>query len=292
MSVPNYTHYLNDLNKDYLEQLANLAYKEDVFNGDHTTLATVPENAQGTASIYAKADGIVAGIEVAADFIAYFSDVLTIEAFKKDGDQVEEGDKVLTINGAVQSILTVERSLLNLMQHLSGIATKSYHFNQILRNYSTKLLDTRKTITGLRVLEKWAVALGGAVNHRLGLYDMVMLKDNHIDYAGGIQPAIDEVKKYLADNEFQIPVVVEARSMEEVNVILRNEGIYRILLDNMSLDTMTKAVGLIDGKTQTEASGGVTASNLRAIASTGVDYISTSQLNREIKPLDLTLKLN
>ena len=287
-----YTSLLTTYNQDFIPNLVDQALKEDIQDGDHTTLATVPPGAHGAATLYAQGTGVIAGISLAEDLFSYFSPELTLEPHKQDGDGVSTGETIFTISGPVQGILTGERLVLNFIQHLSGIATKTRMLSQQIEDYPAALLDTRKTTPGLRVLEKWAVGLGGAVNHRLGLFDMIMLKDNHIDHAGGMNKGIQAVKDYLKAHDLSIPIVIEARSLEEVSAIIQHEGIKRILLDNMSPETMKEAISLINGQMQTEASGGVDADNLRRIAETGVDYISTSELTRGITPLDVSLKID
>lgn len=283
--------FLNTYQQDFIQQLTELIWNEDVQAGDHTTLATIPREAIGKATLFAKDEGMLAGLEACRFIFSYFDDDLKLSTTLEDGNWVKAGDQVFTVTGSVRSILTAERTVLNLIQHLSGIATKTHEWCKLLEEYETNLLDTRKTTPGLRILEKWAVGIGGAVNHRFGLYDMIMLKDNHIDYAGGIDAAIKAVKNYLAKYNLALPIVVEARSLEEVKAVIQHHGITRILLDNMSLTDMANAVSIIGSHCQTEASGGILADNLQAIAETGVNYISTSQLNREIKPLDLSLKI-
>lgn len=287
-----YASFLNTDKADFLATITKQAYLEDIQSGDHTTLATVPADARGSATLVAKAQGLVAGISLAEDLFPKFHSDITLHPLKQDGDAVTEGEEIFTLSGSVRGIITGERQVLNYIQHLSGIATKARHLTHKLTGYSCGLLDTRKTTPGLRLLEKWAVTLGGAHNHRMGLFDMVMLKDNHIDYAGGMDEAVRAVQTYLSAHGLSVPVVVEARSLEEVKTILTYDGIDRILLDNMSPETLTSAVALIDGRVATEASGGVDEANLHSIAATGVDYISTSQLTRAVTPLDVSLKLN
>ncbi len=283
--------YLTPYNQDYLQQLLKLAWMEDVQSGDHSTLATIPENATGQATLYAKDSGIIAGLGLVQELFNSFSDNLKVVTYSRDGEWVQKGDQLFNVEGSVRGMLTGERTVLNVIQHLSGIATKTCNWCQYLEGYHTHLLDTRKTTPGLRLLEKWATALGGAANHRIGLYDMLMIKDNHIDYAGGMHKAIDAVKTYLEAQALSVPVVIETRSLEEVRQVLAHPGIARILLDNMTLETMAEAVRLIDGQCETEASGGIQKENLRPIAETGVDYISSSQLTRNTQPLDMSLKI-
>lgn len=283
--------YLTTYNQNFIQHLLDMVWNEDVQEGDHTTLSTIPEDAKGKATLYAKASGLVAGLRIAPEIFAYFDPNLQVKTFFEDGAWIKKGDAVFTVSGSVRGILTGERTVLNIIQHLSGIATKSQNWCTYIEEFPTQLMDTRKTTPGLRVFEKWAVALGGAVNHRQGLYDMIMLKDNHIDYSGGIHAAIKDVKAYLAKRQLSIPIVVEAQTLDEVKSIIAHNGIERILLDNMSINELKEAVKLVGEYCDTEASGGVEAENLRPIAETGVDYISTSQLTREIKPLDLSLKM-
>ncbi len=277
--------------KDYLQKFIDLAVKEDLGAGDHTSQAIFNADQHGKAQLVAKEEGIVAGLGLIPFIYQNLNTSVNVTAHFKDGNLVGEGNQVLTIEGPYQSILTGERLILNFTQHLSGIATKTWQLTHLVAPLLTKLLDTRKTTPGLRLLEKWAVQAGGGVNHRLGLDDMVMIKDNHIDYLGSIDQAVRQVQDYLKAQELQdIPIVVEARNHEEIREILKLPNITRILLDNFSTPDLKEAVRLVNQQIPTEASGGIDAGNLKAYAQTGVDYISTSELTRNFKPLDLTLK--
>lgn len=277
--------------KDYLDQFIDFTIKEDVGSGDHTSQAIFNTDLHGKAQLIAKDEGVVAGLQLAPLIYQKINPSIHISTHHEDGSLVKEGDPVLTVEGPYQSILTGERLTLNFIQHLSGIATKTWHLTELVKPLNTKLLDTRKTTPGLRLLEKWAVRAGGGANHRLGLDDMVMIKDNHIDHVGSIDQAIHCVRDYLNSQELQdMPIVVEARNLEEIRKVLNYSNIARILLDNFSPKDLEEAVKLVNQQIPTEASGGIDADNLKTYAQTGVDYISTSELTRNFKPLDLNLK--
>lgn len=266
------------------------AIREDVGEGDHSTLACIPKQATGKAKLLVKDEGILAGIEFAKQVFDYVDSSLKVEELMKDGDTMTYGDIAFNVSGSSQSILKAERLVLNAMQRMSAIATKTQQFSALLKEYKTQILDTRKTTPGFRALEKQAVKIGGGENHRFALYDMVMLKDNHIDFAGGISKAIQKTLDYLATNKLDLKIIVEARSLSEVKEILKSEGIYRILLDNFSFEDTKKAVKLIDGKCYTESSGGITLENAKAYAECGVDFISSGALIHSVYNLDLSLK--
>lgn len=266
------------------------AIREDVGEGDHSSLACIPKQATGKAKLLVKDEGILAGIEFAKQVFDYVDSSLKVEELMKDGDTMTYGDIAFNVSGSSQSILKAERLVLNAMQRMSAIATKTQQFSALLKEYKTQILDTRKTTPGFRALEKQAVKIGGGENHRFALYDMVMLKDNHIDFAGGISKAIQKTLDYLATNKLDLKIVVEARSLSEVKEILKSEGIYRILLDNFSFEDTKKAVKLIDGKCYTESSGGITLENAKAYAECGVDFISSGALIHSVYNLDLSLK--
>jgi nicotinate-nucleotide pyrophosphorylase (carboxylating) len=268
----------------------NLALQEDIGNGDHTTLACIPENSTQKAKLIVKDSGIIAGIDLAEKIFHQFNNTLVFEKIIPDGSSVKNGDIAFVVSGNARSILTAERLVLNCMQRMSGISTYTAKLVQLIKGTNTKLLDTRKTTPGFRFYEKQAVKIGGGFNHRFGLYDMIMIKDNHIDYAGGITKAINSVKNYLLKNNLALNIVVEARNINEVNEILSIEGVHRILLDNFTPNEMQKAVLLVNKKTETEASGGITEETILAYAKTGVDYISVGALTHQIKSLDLSLK--
>tara|TARA_R110000787_G_scaffold234375_4_gene341260 strand:- start:5381 stop:6238 length:858 start_codon:yes stop_codon:yes gene_type:complete len=266
------------------------AFREDVGEGDHTSLSCIPTNAQGKAKLLVKDTGIIAGVEFAKRVFQYIDKDLEIETLIEDGSSVKYGDIVFYVSGKSQSILQAERLVLNAMQRMSAIATKTSFFVDLLKGTNTKILDTRKTTPGIRALEKWAVTIGGGVNHRFALYDMVMIKDNHIDFAGGITQAITKTKAYLAEKKIDIKIIVEARSLTEIEEILQNDGVYRILIDNFSFDDTRTAVKLINGKCLTESSGGINEETIRKYAECGVDYISSGALTHSVYNMDLSLK--
>ncbi len=266
------------------------ALAEDIGDGDHTTLASIAQEAKGTAKMIIKEDGVVAGIDIATQVFHEVDSQLDIEVYLKDGQAVTERDIVLLAIGSVHSILKAERLVLNIMQRMSGIATTTRKYVEEIQGFSSKILDTRKTTPNFRYFEKAAVKLGGGFNHRFALYDMILIKDNHIDYAGGIENAIDSVKKYLVETGKKLAVEIEARSLEDVQKILTCGGVDRIMLDNFTPEKLREAVKLIDGKFETEASGGITIKNVRSYAETGVDFISVGALTHSYKSLDISLK--
>jgi nicotinate-nucleotide pyrophosphorylase (carboxylating) len=266
-------------------------YREDVGDGDHTSLSSIPSNAQGKANLLVKDKGIIAGVAFAKKAFTYFDEDLQVESFIDDGSEVSYGDVVFQVSGNSQSILKAERFVLNAMQRMSAIATKTNFFVNLLKGTKTQILDTRKTTPGIRALEKWAVKIGGGENHRFALYDMIMIKDNHIDFAGGISEAITKTKQYLSDNKLNLKIIVEARSLKEIEEILQNEGVYRILIDNFSFEDTRKAVALINGKCFTESSGGINEDTIRKYAECGVDYISSGALTHSVHNMDLSLKV-
>lgn len=267
------------------------ALAEDIGNGDHSSLACIAPTIQGQMRLLAKADGIIAGIDVAREVLHCVDPSITMEQFKNDGDEVHKGDVVFIIRGSSQKMLTAERTLLNFMQRMSGIATTAKTYADVVKGTKTRILDTRKTTPNMRVFEKYAVQLGGCTNHRFGLFDMVMLKDNHIDFAGGIEKAIDTTRKYLKDNNLDLKIEIETRNLEEVKRVLDHGGVDRIMLDNFTPALVKEAVGLIQGRYETEASGNITLDNLRAYAEAGVDFISVGALTHHIASLDLSLKV-
>ena len=276
-------------NIDNLDTLIKMALREDIGDGDHSTLACIPPTATGTAKMVAKQDGILCGAEVGERVFSLVDSNLKVNLWKHDGEAVAKGDVVMTIEGPSGSILTAERTALNFMQRLSGIATETHRMVQMLNGLKTKLLDTRKTTPNMRLLEKYAVKCGGGTNHRIGLYDMVMLKDNHIDFAGGIEAAIDRTRDYLKAKGKDLKIEIEVRNLEELQRVMDHGGVDRIMLDNFDTATLREAVKRIDGKYETEASGGITDETLRAYAETGVDFISVGALTHHIKSLDLSL---
>ena len=265
-------------------------FREDVGHGDHTSLSCIPSNTQGKAKLLVKDTGIIAGVAFAKKVFEYLDSDLHLETFINDGAKVHHGDVVFHISGKSQSILQAERFVLNAMQRMSAIATKTAFFVDLLQGTNTKILDTRKTTPGIRALEKWAVKIGGGVNHRFALYDMIMIKDNHIDFAGGISEAITKTKAYLEEKNLEIKVIVEARSIKEIEEILTNEGVYRILIDNFSFEDTKAAVSLINGKCFTESSGGINEKTIRKYAECGVDFISSGALTHSVYNMDLSLK--
>ncbi|MFN0276454.1 MAG: carboxylating nicotinate-nucleotide diphosphorylase [Chitinophagales bacterium] len=278
-----------ELQETILEIIDN-AFIEDIREGDHTTLATIDADAVGKAILLVKEGGIIAGVELAQIILHHINPELEVEEFIPDGSEVEPGNIVFKVAGRVQALLVAERTMLNFMQRMSGISTKTHRFCQAIKHTHARILDTRKTTPGLRYFEKWAVRLGGGQNHRFGLYDMIMIKDNHIDFCGGIQKAIEKTKNYLEENELELKIEVETRNLKEVEEVLKTGGVDRIMLDNYSLEEMRKAVQLINSKVETEASGGVTLQTVAAIAETGVDYISVGELTHSINSLDLSFK--
>lgn len=267
------------------------ALAEDIGNGDHSSLACIDPAIQGKMRLLAKADGIIAGIDVAKEVLHCVDPNITMEQYKQDGDEIHKGDVVFVISGSSQKMLTAERTLLNFMQRMSGIATTARKYANEVKGTKTRILDTRKTTPNMRVFEKYAVQLGGCTNHRFGLFDMVMLKDNHIDFAGGIEQAIDKTKQYLADNHLDLKIEIETRNLEEVQRVLAHGGVHRIMLDNFTPELIKEAVRLIDGRYETEASGNITLANLRQYAETGVDFVSVGALTHQISSLDLSLKV-
>jgi nicotinate-nucleotide pyrophosphorylase (carboxylating) len=266
------------------------AIREDVGPGDYSSLACIPSEAQGKAKLLVKADGIIAGIEFAQMVFKYVDPEILFEPLLKDGDTVKYGAIAFYVSGRSQSILKSERLVLNAMQRMSAIATKTNEFVQLLDGMQTGILDTRKTTPGIRALEKWAVKIGGGVNHRFALYDMIMLKDNHNDFAGGITKAIAKTKNYLKENHLDLKIIVEARNLDEVAEILQSDGVYRILLDNFDYETTRKAVAMIGNTCLTESSGGITLDTARAYAECGVDFISSGALTHSVYNMDLSLK--
>jgi nicotinate-nucleotide pyrophosphorylase (carboxylating) len=266
------------------------AIREDVGDGDHSSLACIPLSATGKAKLLVKDEGVIAGVAFAKQVFAHIDKNLIIETLIEDGSKVNYGDIVFYVEGASQSILKAERLVLNAMQRMSAIATKTRIFVDLLEGTNTKILDTRKTTLGIRALEKWAVKIGGGENHRFALYDMIMLKDNHIDFAGGITKAIDLTKQYLKNTNRYLKIIVEARNLKEIEEILKSDGVYRILIDNFNFKDTRKAVKLIGNKCLTESSGGINEQTIRQYADCGVDYISSGALTHSVCNMDLSLK--
>lgn len=276
-------------NINNLDTLIKMALAEDIGDGDHSTLACIPPSATASAKMVAKQDGILCGAKVGERVFMLVDNTLKVNLLKHDGDILAKGDILMTIEGHSGSILTAERTALNFMQRLSGIATETHRMVQMLSGLNTKLLDTRKTTPNMRLLEKYAVHCGGGTNHRIGLYDMIMLKDNHIDFAGGIEAAIDRTRDYLKAKGKNLRIEIEVRNLEELQRVLDHGGVDRIMLDNFDTDTLREAVRRIAGRYETEASGGITEATLRQYAETGVDFISVGALTHHIKSLDISL---
>jgi nicotinate-nucleotide pyrophosphorylase (carboxylating) len=276
--------------QEELQLLIENAIREDVGPGDYSSLACIPETASGKAKLLVKENGIIAGVVFAKMVFQYVDPSLIVETFIEDGAAVVKGDVVFHVSGSSQSILKSERVVLNAMQRMSAIATKTKKFAALLEGTNTKILDTRKTTPGFRACEKWAVKIGGGENHRFALYDMIMLKDNHNDFAGGISLAIAKTKSFLKDNSLDLKIIVEARNLEEINEILENDGVYRILIDNFNFEDTKKAVALIGSKCLTESSGNINEETIRNYAECGVNYISSGALTHSVYNMDLSLK--
>jgi nicotinate-nucleotide pyrophosphorylase (carboxylating) len=274
----------------HFEEWVKAALAEDIGSGDITSLATIPKNATGSAKLLVKEQGVIAGIEEAKRIIQYYDSNIQFNANLSDGQHVEPGEIAFTIHGSSRSITSIERLVLNIMQRMSGIATKTNAFTQKIAHTSCKILDTRKTTPNFRYFEKEAVRIGGGVNHRYALYDMILVKDNHVDFCGGMEATILQIKKYLLDHNLEIPVEIEARTMQDVELIMNSGLAFRVLLDNFSVEQIKEAVILINGKIQTEASGGINEKNFIAYAETGVNFISMGALTHQIQSLDLSLK--
>ncbi|PSR55212.1 nicotinate-nucleotide diphosphorylase (carboxylating) [Adhaeribacter arboris] len=279
--------YITDEN---LEQFIKQALAEDVGDGDHSSLAAIPASAQNEAQLLIKGTGVLAGVELAQEIIRQVDSSLQVDVFLRDGVAVKPGDVAFIVTGKAQAILTAERLVLNCMQRMSGIATYTHQLNQLIAGTNARLLDTRKTTPNFRMMEKWAVLIGGGVNHRYGLFDMIILKDNHVDYAGGIKQAITATQEYLQRTNRQLKIEVETRSLQEVQQVLETGGIDRIMLDNMTPDQLREAVQLINGRFITEASGGITKETIAAVAATGVDFISVGALTHSVRSMDISLK--
>ncbi len=272
------------------DRLIDLAFAEDIGDGDHTTLCCIPEDATGAQKLLVKEDGIIAGVEVAKRIFRRFDPSLEVEQFIPDGTRVAVGDVVFVTRGKVRSLLQTERLMLNVMQRMSGIATTTAGYMKLLEGTKCKVLDTRKTTPGMRVLEKMAVKIGGGENHRIGLFDMILLKDNHVDFAGGIKNALDRAQAYLRENNKKLKIEIEVRDFKELEEALAHGGADRIMLDNFSVNDTGKAVKIIDGRTEIESSGGITADTIRSYAECGVDFVSVGALTHSVKGLDLSFK--
>ncbi len=281
--------YLENYEKQ-LEELISNALKEDIGDGDHSSRACIDENEQGKAILKIKDTGILAGIEVAEKIFSFVEPGSVLNKFKSDGDEIHSGEIAFIVDAKIYTILSCERLVLNCMQRMSGIATLTKKYTDKLKGYSTKLLDTRKTTPNFRLLEKEAVRIGGGVNHRFGLYDMIMLKDNHIDYSGGIEKAIEMSWKYVQEKKPGLKIEVETRSIDDVKKVMKKGKINRIMLDNFTPEKIKEALKIINGKYETEASGGITLENIESYAATGVDFISSGAIIHQAKSLDLSLK--
>lgn len=272
------------------EQLLKLWFAEDIGDGDHSTLSCIPATAVGKSHLIIKENGMLAGVEIARQIFHYFDPELIMTVFINDGTQVKVGDVAFEVEGKIQSLLQTERLMLNVMQRMSGVATNTGRYVKELEGTKTKVLDTRKTTPGLRLLEKEAVKIGGGVNHRIGLYDMIMLKDNHVDFAGGIEKAIYRAKEYLKEKGKNIKIEIEVRNFDELNQVIAVGGVDRIMLDNFTPENTRKAVEIIEGRYETESSGGITFEALKDYANCGVDYISVGALTHSVKSLDMSFK--
>ena len=272
------------------DKLIDLAFAEDIGDGDHTTLCCIPEDAMGKSHLLIKEDGILAGVEVAKKVFDRFDNTMKVEVLIGDGAEVKKGDIAMVVTGKVRSLLQTERLMLNIMQRMSGIATMTHKYVEKLKGTKTHVLDTRKTTPGMRMLEKQAVKIGGGMNHRIGLFDMILLKDNHVDFAGGITNAIDSCHAYLKEKNLDLKIELEVRNFDELNQVLTHGGVNRIMLDNFSVADTKKAVELIGGRYETESSGGITFDTIRDYAECGVDFISVGALTHSVKGLDMSFK--
>lgn len=275
---------------ELIDTLLDLAFAEDIGDGDHTTLSTIPADAKGKSKLLIKEEGIVSGIEMAVKTLHKLDPTIKVEIFRKDGDKVKPGDIVFTAEGSVRSLLIAERTLLNIMQRMSGVATMTRRYQDELHGLMTKVLDTRKTTPGMRMLEKQGVKDGGGENHRIGLYDMILIKDNHIDFAGGLEKAVNSAIEYCKAKGKKLKIEVEARSLDDVRKLSNMVGVDRIMFDNFTPELTKEAVKIVDGKKETESSGGITLENLRQYGEAGVDYISVGALTHSVKGLDMSFK--
>ena len=272
------------------DRLIDLSFAEDIGDGDHTTLCCIPENAIGKSRLIIKEDGILAGVEVAKRVFAKFDSSMQVDVKMGDGSKVKKGDVAMIVTGKIRSLLQTERLMLNIMQRMSGIATMTNRYVELLKGTKTHVLDTRKTTPGMRMLEKQAVKIGGGVNHRIGLFDMILLKDNHVDFSGGINNAISRCHEYLKEKGLNLKIEIEVRSFDEIRQVMECGGVDRIMLDNFSVEDTRKAVEMIAGKYETESSGGITFDTIRSYAECGVDYVSVGALTHSVKGLDMSFK--
>lgn len=278
------------INDELTARLIELAFAEDIGDGDHTTLCSIPEEAIGKSQLLIKEEGIVAGVDVAKQIFKYFDDELVVETMIEDGSHVKPGDIVFVVSGKVRSLLQTERLMLNVMQRMSGIATTTSKYVALLKDTDTKVLDTRKTTPGMRMLEKQAVKIGGGENHRIGLFDMILLKDNHIDFAGGIENAIQGAKKYLKENNKNLKIEIEVRNFDELDQVLSIGDVDRVMLDNFTPEQTAQAVKIVNKRVELESSGGITFDTIRSYAECGVDYISVGALTHSVISLDMSFK--
>ena len=275
---------------ELIDRLIDLSFAEDIGDGDHTTLCCIPEDAMGKSRLLIKEEGIIAGVEVAKKVFARFDPEMQVEVLIGDGSHVKPGDVAMIVSGRVRSLLQTERLMLNIMQRMSGIATMTARYVKRLEGTKTHVLDTRKTTPGMRMLEKQAVKIGGGVNHRIGLFDMILLKDNHVDFAGGIANAIDRCHNYLKEKGLDLKIEIEVRNFDELNQVMEHGGVDRIMLDNFSVTDTRKAVETVGGRFETESSGGITIDTMRDYAECGVDFISVGALTHSVKGLDMSFK--
>ena len=276
--------------EELIDRLIDLAFAEDIGDGDHTTLSCIPATAMGKSKLLIKEPGILAGIEVAKEVFRRFDPTMKVEVFINDGAEVKPGDIAMVVEGKVQSLLQTERLMLNIMQRMSGIATMTHKYAEKLKGTNTRVLDTRKTTPGMRILEKMAVKIGGGVNHRIGLFDMILLKDNHVDFAGGIEQAITRAQNYLKEKGKNLKIEIEVRNFDELEQAMKVGGIDRIMLDNFNIENTKEAVRRINGRFEVESSGGITFDTLRDYAECGVDFISVGALTHSVKSLDMSFK--
>ena len=279
-----------DVKEELIEKLIELSFAEDIGDGDHTTLSSIPEDAMGENILIIKEDGVLAGVEMAKRIFAHFDKELQVEVLIEDGTEVKKGDIAMRVSGKVRSLLQTERLMLNVMQRMSGIATMTRKYVKQLEGTNTRVLDTRKTTPGMRIMEKEAVKIGGGVNHRIGLFDMILLKDNHVDFAGGIKQAIERAKEYCKEKGKELKIEIEVRNFDELQQVLDLGGVDRIMFDNFDTEATRKAVEMVAGRYETESSGGITFDTLRDYALCGVDFISVGALTHSVKGLDMSFK--
>ena len=279
-----------DVKEELIEKLIELSFAEDIGDGDHTTLSSIPEDAMGENILIIKEDGVLAGVEMAKRIFAHFDKELKVEVLMEDGAEVKKGDIAMRVSGKVRSLLQTERLMLNVMQRMSGIATMTRKYVKQLEGTNTRVLDTRKTTPGMRIMEKEAVKIGGGVNHRIGLFDMILLKDNHVDFAGGIKQAIERAKEYCKEKGKELKIEIEVRNFDELQQVLDLGGVDRIMFDNFDTTATRKAVEMVGGRFETESSGGITFDTLRDYALCGVDFLSVGALTHSVKGLDMSFK--